>query len=170
MILRPIQFWLLMLLLGGAALQAAEGPALDEGSLDAGQGVIDRKSGHWHFCDKVHLVVPGTLELWCEDLVVNQSTDSKGKRTTDRIVARTNVVMLIVSPTSGDSQSIVMKPGETNRATAFQATFDAVQGTVELTGTDATGQPQVEGPDAAMRAASLSAGSMVPVLGSSNSL
>jgi lipopolysaccharide export system protein LptA len=45
-----------------------------------------------------------------------------------------------------------MKPGETNRATAFQAVFDAVKGTVELTGCDATGQPQVEGPDASMRA------------------
>ncbi len=140
--------------LSAVALLAAE-PAVelkpDEGSLDAAHGEIDRKSGQWHFWDKVHLFVPGTLELWCEDLVVIQRTDAKGKRITDRIVARTNVVLVTTASTPGLSNPNESKTGETNRATAFQALFDAAQGTIELTGEENGPQPKIESKDYTLR-------------------
>ena len=93
-------------MIGASMLHAEDAgltPAGDQGLLEArGQGVFDQK-GDWHVSDTVHLVIPGTLELWCDDF------------------------------------------------TAFQAVFDAAQGTVELTGAPGGPQPEVEGPERRLR-------------------
>ena len=125
-------------------------PAEDQGLLEAkGQGVFDQK-GDWHVSDTVHLIIPGTLELWCEDFTIKQATDATGRRSVQRIVARTNVVMNIQGSFSAGGKADASKP-ETNRVTAFQAVFDAAQGTVELIGESGGPQPEVEGPERRLR-------------------
>lgn len=141
------------MMIGVSMLHAEDAPlaaAGDQGLLEAkGQGVFDQK-GDWHVSDTVHLVIPGTLELWCDDFTIKQATDATGRRSVQRIVARTNVVMNIQGSFSAGGKSDAAKP-ETNRVTAFQAVFDASQGTVELTGAPGGAQPEVEGPERRLR-------------------
>lgn len=125
-------------------------PVDDQGLLEAkGQGVFDQK-GDWHVSDTVHLVIPGTLELWCEDFTIKQATDASGRRSVQRIVARTNVVMNIQGSFSAGGKPDASKP-ETNRVTAFQAVFDAAMGTVEVTGETGGPQPEVVSPERRLR-------------------
>ena len=133
------------------ALRAEESP-LPEGSLDAAHGVIEQKSGNWHFWEQVHLVYPGVLDLTCEDMQVAQAPDAAGKPRPDRIIATTNVVMAIVLPPTTNSVTGVVKPGGLAHATAFQAVFSGTDNTVTLTGSKETGQPKVENPDGTLRA------------------
>ena len=154
--LRPVLHavrWIAALMIGASMLHAEDAgltPAGDQGLLEArGQGVFDQK-GDWHVSDTVHLVIPGTLELWCDDFTIKQATDATGRRSVQRIVARTNVVMNIQGSFSAGAKSDATKP-ETNRVTAFQAVFDAAQGTVELTGAPGGPQPEVEGPERRLR-------------------
>jgi hypothetical protein len=147
---------LLLVAFGGNAPLQADEPALvpspEQGLLEAaGQGVFDQK-GEWHVSDRVHLVIPGTLELWCEDFTIKPITDAKGHRTVERIVARTNVVMFIVGSMSGGGKTEAGKAPETNRVSAFQAVFEGTQGTVEATGQEGGPQPRLEGPETTVRA------------------
>lgn len=141
---RPIKALLPLLIISLLTSAArAEEASGAEGTLDAAHGIIEQKSGNWHFWEKVHLVYPGVLDLTCEDMQVTQTTDGGGKSRPDRIRATTNVLIAIVLPASTNAITGVIKPGGLAHASAPEAVFNGTDNTVTLIGTEATGLPTV---------------------------
>lgn len=128
---------------GAAAEPAASGT--DEATIVADKFTYEERHGLIHFWSGVHLVIPGQLDLRCEGLDAYKSSGAGW----DRIVARTNVTMEIVQGASGGASpaSLLATPGATNYAYGFEAVFTPTNNIITLHGSEATGQPRVEGPD-----------------------
>lgn len=135
--LRPVRTALAATVCLGWLVSLAQNPADDTviSTITADDSVYDQKAATLHYWGNVHLDSPGTLDLRCEDFLIQMgSTNSRP----DQITATTNVVLRLTQPGPAG------KPGVTNVAYAFQAVFHSASNTVTLVKSPAGVQPRFE--------------------------
>ncbi len=127
---------------------------LGEGEIRSTGFSFEKREGLIRHTGDVHLTIPGSLNLTCEDLLAQR--DDTGKFST--IIATTNLVIQFLqvsesnppkpgttnSPASGsDLIPLTNKVTETNWAYGFRAVFTGTNNSVILTGSPETGSPRV---------------------------
>lgn len=125
-----------------------------EGEIQSIQFSFEKREGLIRHSGNVRLVIPGALNLNCDDLLAQR--DASGKFST--ITATTNVVIQLLQlnepnpakldPTNpkaltGEMIALTNKVMETNWAYAFKAVFIGTNNSVILTGSPETGSPRV---------------------------
>lgn len=125
-----------------------------EGEIKSIQFSFEKREGLIRHVGDVRLVIPGALNLNCDDLLAQR--DAAGKFST--IIATTNVVIQLLQisepnpakpgPANGTALNDEMialtnKVIETNWAYAFKAVFIGTNNSVVLTGSPETGSPRV---------------------------
>lgn len=102
------------------------------------ESVYDQKANTLHYWGNVRLNSPGTLNLQCEDFLIQLGA---GGNKLNQITATTNVVLHLVQPGASGRPSI------TNVAYAHQAIFDGVSNTVTLAMSPSGVRPRFESGD-----------------------
>lgn len=116
--------------------QTPEGETVSE--IFSDMSAYDQKASTLHYWGNVHLVSPGTLDLRCDDFLINLGA---GESKLDQIVASTNVVLRLVQTASAT------QPAMTNVAYAHQAIFNGASNLVTLVKSPAGVQPRFEASD-----------------------
>ena len=125
-----------------------------EGEIKSTGFSFEKREGLIRHTGNVHLSIPGSLNLTCEDLLAQR--DETGKFST--IIATTNLVIQFLQVSEpnplkagtntppallADLTTTAGKAIETNWAYGFRAVFTGTNNTVILTGSPETGSPRV---------------------------
>lgn len=110
-----------LLCLAAYGQDAPDGEAPSE--IFSDESVYDQKSNVLHYWGNVRLNSPGTLNLTCEDFLVQLGA---GGSRLNQITATTNVVLHLIQPGAHG------RPAVTNVAYAHRAIFDGISNTVTL--------------------------------------